>query len=146
MGWAAGPNELVGGGEGSGKGGEEVWVEDEVESGALALLGDGVGDKLEGVDFVVARGQDIEGERRDVVEVGGELGLSSGCARGGGGRGRGGAAMGAGGGGAASRERRGAQARGWEPLLGLEERRGGVGRHAGGLEGEIGPEEGEECW
>lgn len=100
-------------------------MEDQAEGCALSLLGDRVGDEFEGVDFVVARGEDVEGERRDIVQVRG-LGL---------GRGRPGVGDVSGEGGGAQRE-----------ALRLEERRGDVGGHGGGLEGKICPEEVEEGW
>lgn len=67
---AAGPGELVEDGDGGQEAGEEDWVKDEAEGGALTLLRDGVGDELEGVNLVVAGGEDVEGEGWDVIHIG----------------------------------------------------------------------------
>ena len=53
--------ELVGGAEGGYEGEGVEGVEDEVEGGLLALLGDAIGYELEGGDLVVAAGEDVEG-------------------------------------------------------------------------------------
>lgn len=59
--WAARPGELVGYPQGEGEPCEENGVHNEAGGGALALLGDGVGDELEGVDFVIAGSENVEG-------------------------------------------------------------------------------------
>lgn len=46
-------------------------MEDEVERGLLALLGDAVGDEFYSGNFVVLAGEDGDGEGREVVEYGG---------------------------------------------------------------------------
>lgn len=83
-------------------------MEDEAEGCALSLLCDRIGDEFEGVDFVVAGGEDVQGERWDVVQMGG-LGL--GCGRSGVG------------------DLFGEGRRAQREALRLEEGRGDVGRH-----------------
>ncbi len=63
----ADPRVAVDGGEDNGEDGHQQRVEDEVESGSLALLGDAVGHEVEGRGFVGALGQDLEREGRDVA-------------------------------------------------------------------------------
>jgi hypothetical protein len=64
------PCVAVDGGEGCDQGGEENRVGCECGRGLLALLGDTVGDELEGGDFVVVSCENVEREWRDVVEGG----------------------------------------------------------------------------
>lgn len=68
VGGAGAACELVHEGEDGGERCQWQRVEDDGARGALALLSDGIGDELEGVDFVGTRGKDVEGEWRNVVE------------------------------------------------------------------------------
>lgn len=123
MGWLRDPHELVCDGTNEREPGKEERVEDEAKGRPLPLLGNRVGHELESVHFVVAGRQDVEGERRDIIQV---RGLSLG-------RGRPSVRDVFG-------ERRGSQ---WEALR-LEKGRGDVGGHGGWLEREVGPEKMKE--
>lgn len=125
MGWLTDPYELVGDGKDEREPGKEERVKDQAICGALSLLSDRVGDEFEGVNFVVAGREDVEGERWDIVQ---NRRLGLGC-------GRPGVRD-------VSGEGRGSQ----REALRLEKRRGDIGGHGGWLEGEIGPEKVEEGW